>query len=78
MEATLIRTEYDNKTSVLLLCLGISEQKAFEDARKKIEFIVCSKNFMPLVNRDYVYETVNKAYYQTMGPAPSRSCILAS
>ncbi len=41
----------------------LSEMKSSEDMLKKFEFIAnSSKDFMTLINRDYVYEAVNFAY----------------
>ena len=41
----------------------ITERRVTEEIRKRYEFIVdTAKEFMTLVNRDYVYEAVNRSY----------------
>jgi len=45
----------------------ITESRHIEETRKKYEFIVnTSKEFMTLINRDYVYEAVNESYCQAL------------
>lgn len=57
---------YDGQMDVIDVVgyfFDITEQRVMEEIRKKYEFIVnTTKEFMTLVNRDYVYEAVNRSY----------------
>ena len=48
---------------VLVSIIDITERKRAEEAMRKYEFITsASKEYMTLINRDYVYEAANAAY----------------
>lgn len=55
-------------TGTVLIFRDISERTALEDMWQKYEFIVnTSREFMTLINRDYVYEAINDSYCRAHG-----------
>jgi two-component system response regulator HydG len=56
---------------VIIYFFDVTERRAMEEMRKRYEFIVdTAKEFMTLVNREYVYEAVNRSYCE----AQNRRC----
>jgi two-component system response regulator HydG len=57
---------YDGQMGVIEVIgffFDITERRVIEEMRTRYEFIVnTSKEFMTLVNRDYIYEAVNRSY----------------
>jgi PAS domain S-box-containing protein len=68
VEATGITINYRNRPALLSLYRDILERKQAEKALKKYERIVASSSdHMALLDRNYVYQTVNEAYLQSLG-----------
>lgn len=63
--ATCLST-FDGKNEVLVLCENINEWKKADEQKRRYEFIVnSSKNYLTLINKNFVYEAVNDAYCNT-------------
>lgn len=62
-------TNSDNEiTDFITVAEDISESKKLEEMRKRYDFIVnSSKEYMALVNRDFVFEAVNLAFCDILG-----------
>lgn len=63
IEITITPLISGRQTLLMSIMRDITERKKAEEASRKFEFIAnASKDLMTLVDRDYVYEAVNKAY----------------
>ncbi len=63
LEITITPLEAGEQKVFLSIIRDITERKALEEMWRRYEFIVnSSREFMTLINRDYVYEAVNESY----------------
>ncbi|WP_243544745.1 PAS domain S-box protein [Pseudodesulfovibrio tunisiensis] len=63
-----VRMDLDGAPANLITLSDVTARKELEEALRKFEFIAnASHDFMTLVNREYCYEAVNRAYIQASG-----------
>lgn len=62
-QASAVLMELDNRKVAFISFSDITARKDIEEALRKFEFIAnASLDLMTLINRDYIYEAVNRAY----------------
>jgi len=58
-----VYNEHIGVSEVIVYVFDITERRVIEEMRNRYEFILNTvKEFMTLVNRDYIYEAVNRSY----------------